>query len=258
MRRTTRMLLLFSAAMLLHCGHVWAQALTAQEIARRALGSTVVLVLEDDLGNTVSLGTGFFVRKGEVASSLHVMDGATRGYAKLVGRKDVHDIEGVIAADQEQDLVVLKVSADSTPPLPLGDSDGVQVGDPVYLVGNPHGLEGTFAQGVVSGIREAGQERVLQVTAPISPGCSGGPVLDGRGEVVGLAAAMVRNGQNLNFAISSNALRALLEMTGPSRPIAHAGSSISSRPIWQVWVNSALRPSPKASSRGVVSETGPR
>jgi S1-C subfamily serine protease len=252
MRRKPPLLLWLIAAMLLHCGHIWAQALTPQEIARRAYDSTVVLVMEDDQGNTVSIGTGFFVRKGEVATSLHVVEGATRGQAKLVGRKEVYEIEGVVAVDQAQDLVILRVSTDAAPALPLGDSDGVQVGDPVYTVGNPHGLEGTFAQGVVSGIRVVGQDRLLQVTAPISPGCSGGPMLNGTGEVVGLAAAMVRNGQNLNFAVASNALRALLERAGPARPIAQAGSSISRRPIWQVWVNSALKPAPKAVSRGVV------
>jgi hypothetical protein len=78
------------------------------------------------------------------------------------------------------------------------------------------------------------------------------------GEVVGIAAAMVRNGQNLNFAVASNALYALLERAGPPRPVAQAGSSISRRPIWQVWVNSALKPAPKAGSRGPVVEPGLR
>ena len=65
---------------------------------------------------------------------------------------------------------VLKISAANSPVLPLGNSDAVQVGESVYAVGNPQGLEGTFSQGIVSSIREVGTDKLLQITAPISPG----------------------------------------------------------------------------------------
>ena len=197
-------------------------AQTAQDIAEKAFSSTVLLVMEDANGQPLSLGSGFFVGAGEIASNLHVVEGAVRGYAKLVGQKTKHDLEGITAVDPERDLVVLKIAVADSPVLPLGDSDAVKVGEAVYAVGNPQGLEGTFSQGVVSSIREVGTDKLLQITAPISPGSSGGPVLNSKGEVVGVSVATFRGGQNLNFAIPSNYLKTLLEKAGPPKPLAQA------------------------------------
>jgi S1-C subfamily serine protease len=200
-------------------------AQTAQEVAKKAFASTVLLVMEDGNGQPLSLGSGFFVRNGEIASNLHVVEGAVRGYAKLVGEKTKYDIEGIAAVDAERDLVVLKISAGRSQALPVGNSDVVQVGESVYAVGNPQGLEGTFSQGIVSSIREVGTDKLLQITAPISPGSSGGPVLNGKGEVIGVSVATFRGGQNLNFAIPSNYLKALLATAGTAgsvKPLSQA------------------------------------
>ena len=161
-------------------------AQSAQEIAKRAFASTVLLVMEDGNGQPLSLGSGFFIRDGEVASNLHVVEGASRGYAKIIGQKSKYDVEGITAVDPNRDLVVLKIAGHQGGPLVLGNSEYVQVGETVYAVGNPQGLEGTFSQGIVSGIREVGTDKILQITAPISPGSSGGPVLNSKGEVIGV------------------------------------------------------------------------
>lgn len=204
---------------------------TAQEIARKAFGSTVLLVMEDANGQPLSLGSGFFVRNGEIASNLHVVEGAARGYAKVVGQKTKHDIQGITAVDPERDLVVLKISATGSPALALGSSDDVQVGESVYAVGNPQGLEGTFSQGIVSSIREVGADKLLQITAPISPGSSGGPVLNGKGEVIGVSVATFRGGQNLNFAIPSSYLKMLLAKAGHARPLSEVKQTKAQRSI---------------------------
>ena len=131
---TTRWLLLLFGALLVIVGAWPVHAQTAQEIAKKAFGSTFLLVMEDANGQPVSLGSGFFVRDGEIASNLHVVEGAARGYAKLVGQKTKYDIEGVTAVDPERDLVVLKTSAARLQTLTLGSSDAVQVGETVYAV----------------------------------------------------------------------------------------------------------------------------
>lgn len=208
-----------------------AHSQTAQEIAKSAFGSTVLLVMEDVNGQPLSLGSGFFVRDGEVASNLHVVEGAARGYAKIIGQKAKYDIEGISAVDTERDLVVLKISGARAPALTLGNSESVQVGETIYAVGNPQGLEGTFSQGIVSSIREVGTEKILQITAPISPGSSGGPVLSGNGEVVGVSVATFRGGQNLNFAIPSSYLKTLLGKSGPVKPLAQAKPAKAQRSI---------------------------
>src|SRR5437899_11000342 len=101
---------LLMLVLLLFLGGGSAHAQTAQEIARKAFASTVLLVMEDANGQPLSLGSGFFVRDGEIASNLHVVEGAGRGYAKLVGQKTKYDIEGMTAIDPERHLVVLKMS----------------------------------------------------------------------------------------------------------------------------------------------------
>jgi len=222
-------LLCLCLLMILGQNAVYAQ--TAQEIAKKAFGSTVLLVMEDANGQPLSLGSGFFVRDGEIASNLHVVEGAAKGYAKLVGEKTKYDIQGITAVDAERDLVVLKISADRSQALSLGNSDAVQIGEPVYAVGNPQGLEGTFSQGIVSSIREVGADKLLQITAPISPGSSGGPVLNGKGEVIGVSVATFRGGQNLNFAIPSNYLKTLLAKSGAAKPLAQAKSDKAQRSI---------------------------
>jgi len=206
-------------------------AQTAQQIAKKAFRSTVLLVMEDANGQPLSLGSGFFVRDGEVASNLHVVEGAARGYAKIVGQKTKYDIEGITAVDPERDLVVLKISGARAGAVTLGNSESVQVGETVYAVGNPQGLEGTFSQGIISSIREVGTNKLLQITAPISPGSSGGPVLNGKGEVIGVSVATFRGGQNLNFAIPSNYLKTLLGKAGALKSLAQAKPMRSQRSI---------------------------
>ena len=215
----------------LFCGITAANAQSPQQIAKKALASTVLLVMEDANGQPLSLGSGFFIRNNQVATNLHVVKGASRGYAKLVGQKTKYDIEGVTAVDAERDLVILKISVSGTQVISLGDSDTVQVGSPIYAVGNPRGLEGTFSQGIISSIRKVGTDKILQLTAPISPGSSGGPVLNDKGHVIGVSVATFRGGQNLNFAIPSNYLKKLMEQIGPVKPLSQAKLAGSKRSI---------------------------
>ncbi len=208
-----------SLALLLFFGIAAAHTQSPQQIARKALASTVLLVMEDANGQPLSLGSGFFVHSGQVATNLHVVKGASRGYAKLVGQKTKYDIEGITAVDAERDLVILKISVPRAQAISLGDSDTVQVGTSIYAVGNPRGLEGTFSQGIISSIRKVGTDKILQLTAPISPGSSGGPVLNDKGKVIGVSVATFRGGQNLNFAIPSNYLKKLMEQIVPVKPL---------------------------------------
>ncbi len=187
--------------------------------------------MEDANGQPLSLGSGFFIHNGQVATNLHVVKGASRGYAKLVDQKTKYDIEGITAVDAERDLVILKTSVPNVQVIPLGDSDEVQVGAPIYAVGNPRGLEGTFSQGIISSIRKVGTDKILQLTAPISPGSSGGPVLNDKGQVIGVSVATFRGGQNLNFAIPSNYLKKLMEQIGPAKPLSKVKPDVSKRSI---------------------------
>ena len=214
----TSLKILITFVILLHFAGI-SHAQNPQQIAKKALESTVLLVMEDANGQPLSLGSGFFVRTNQVATNLHVIKGASRGYAKMVGKKTKYNILGVTAVDTTRDLAILKVSSVlDAEAIPMGDSDTVQVGSPVYAVGNPRGLEGTFSQGIISSIRKIGTDKILQITAPISPGSSGGPVLNEKGHVIGVSVATYRSGQNLNFAIPSNYLEKLIKQISIVQP----------------------------------------
>ena len=207
---------------LLFCVVTATTAQTPQQIAQKAFRSTVLLVMEDANGQPLSLGSGFFVGEDQIATNLHVVEGATRGYAKLVSKETKFNIEGYTAIDEKRDLIILKVAAFGTQAISLGNSDFAQVGETVYAVGNPRGLEGTFSQGIISSIRPVGSDKLIQMTAPLSPGNSGGPVLNRRGEVIGVSVLTIRDGQNLNFAIPSNYLKPLLTKIGYTRSLSQA------------------------------------
>ena len=164
------------------------------------------------------IGEWLFIEGGLIATNYHVIKDAKRGIAKLVGQEKEFAIDGYVAIDKERDLAILKVTGLHAPALPLGNSDNVQVGETVYAVGNPRGLEGTFSPGAVSSIRPEGNAvirgKILQITAPISPGSSGGAVLNSRSQVIGIAVATRVDGQNLNFAIPSNYLDDLRKQSG--------------------------------------------
>ena len=205
-----------------------ASALTTEQLAKKAFAATVSLEMKHSTGTTLGFGSGFFVKPNQIATNFHVIEGAARGTAKLVDKDTRYQIEGIVATDKDNDLAVLKVTAYGVTPLPLGDSDTVNIGAKVYVAGNPKGLEGTFSDGLISR-RERYPKKRLQMTAPISPGSSGGPVLNSAGEVIGISVSVHRalDAQNLNFAIPSNYLKALLGEARPAKPLSQSSPSIS-------------------------------
>jgi formylglycine-generating enzyme required for sulfatase activity len=213
-------------------------AQTARTIAKQTFPSVVLLVLEQVDGKTISQGSGFFVRSDVVVTNYHVIAEATRGVAKIVGKDTAYPLAGVVAASQALDLALVKVSGASAPTLPLGAEAEVAVGDEVYVAGNPRGLEGTFSQGIVSATRATRERHLLQITAPISPGSSGGPVLNSKGAVIGVAVSSLRDSQNLNFAVAVGEVHRLLTQVGPVQPFP----SQQKPPIFAAKPPEAVRP----------------
>jgi S1-C subfamily serine protease len=187
-----------------------AQSLSARDIAQRALPSVVALIMEGSISGKVSYGSGFFVTPDTVATNYHVVEGAVRGFAKIKDSKTPYPIEGFVGLDPDHDLALVKLKGITGKPLPLGNSSLLSIGDDIFAVGNPEGLEGTFSQGIVSSVRQNEGERLIQITAPISHGSSGGPVLNNQGRVIGVAVGSLVAGQALNFAIPSAALSSML------------------------------------------------
>ena len=231
-------LLIIPVIVLIFCTISTALAQTAPQIAEKTLAATVYLEMQDSKGLLLGFGSGFFVRDNLIATNYHVIEGAARGTAKLVGKFTTYTIEGVTATDKTNDLALLKVTAPGIKPLPLGNSTDVKIGETVYVAGNPKGLEGTFSNGIISSRRDKNTKERLQMTAPISPGSSGGPVLNSKGEVIGVSVAGHRalDAQNLNFAIPSRYLTGLLTQSKPAKPLAQGNRSISAKTYF-MWGN---------------------
>lgn len=200
--------------------------LTSEEIAKRAFPASVILVLFDENGEAVKSGSGFFISPDLVATNYHVVANTYGGVVKSLGNSMINKIEKVEAVNTTFDLALLRTERPSDATLELGDSGNLNIGQPVFVVGNPQGLEGTFSSGLVSSIRRFGDNYLVQMTAPISPGSSGGPVLNDAGKVVGVSVGMLQGGQNLNFAIPSEYLVNLLKLflNAP-----HSGSTVEAR-----------------------------
>ena len=186
-------------------------ALTVPDIAKIASDSTVFLRIKR-VNNEVVSGSGFFIGEDKIVTNYHVIENIASGTVELISEETVYPIESIFAIDEAHDLAIVKVVGIEAPPLLLGDSNAIQVGQNVYVAGNPWGLEGTFSTGVVSAVRQGNQlvaDQVIQITAPISPGSSGGPVLNDQGEVIGVSVGQFSLGQNLNFAVPVNFLKTL-------------------------------------------------
>lgn len=187
---------------------------TNQEIARMGLQSTVSIVIMDSNENLTSRGSGFFIEADKVLTNYHVIEDASSGFIIITGQDSSYAIVGVLGFDKNKDIALLKVEYESQSLLQLGDSDSTEIGDEVFAIGSPVGLEGTFSNGIVSSKRSFDDQEHLQITAPISPGSSGGPILNFKGEVVGLAVGSIVEGQNLNFAVPINQAKELLSQEG--------------------------------------------
>lgn len=178
---------------------------TVQPVSRRALidkalENTLTLRARNSSGEETSLGSGFFIQGGHVVTNAHVVaDAAWVEIVDLQGRL-ISTAPYALAIDIANDLAVLPTPYSERQGLRLSE-DRVQVGDDVWAFGAPLGLEGTTSRGVVSAVREKDGMDLIQITAPISPGSSGGPVLDESGDVIGIATLIMSGGQNLNFAV---------------------------------------------------------
>jgi S1-C subfamily serine protease len=160
------------------------------------------------------LGTGFIISSdGKIATNLHVIESLRTGGVQLASGEK-YDSFSILAFDVRKDLAIIKIPGFDLPFASLGNSNNVEVGEPVLLIGSPLGLQGSVTTGVVSSVRDdpgGGGFKVLQTDASANPGNSGGPVINRNSEVIGIVTFKIRGGENLNFAIPVNYLRGLLE-----------------------------------------------
>jgi hypothetical protein len=187
---------------------------TIPEITKKWGGSTVLVKTMDKNGNDLSLGSGFVItKKGAIVTNYHVLESAHNVSIHFIGGKTYQNAF-LIARYPSQDIAILYFDGtdEQFSPVILGNSDDLQVGERILAIGNPYGWENTLSDGLISGIREIDGFKLVQITAPVSPGSSGGPLFNMRGEVIGITTIGSQWGaQNLNFAIPINTLTSLIK-----------------------------------------------
>src|SRR3990170_1365480 len=223
-------------------------AMSVNEIYERAASGVVQITsTSGSVGSSApqqALGSGFVLDKaGHIVTNYHVVQDADEIRVSFSNRDTVE--AQLVGTDPSTDLAVLQVdeSASALTPLPLGDSDKVQVGDPVVAIGNPFGLDRTATAGIVSALQRLITapnrftiDHVIQTDAPINHGNSGGPLLNARGQVIGVNTQIETGGSGsgsvgIGFSVPSNTVKNVVAQILRTGKVEHPYLGIQGRPI---------------------------
>jgi tetratricopeptide (TPR) repeat protein len=199
--------------------------MSTEDVFKAARSAIVEIVTHDKSGSPLDTGTGFFISNdGKLVTNRHVVEGAATIVAKTE-QGSFFVCKGILAEPKDADIAILKFDANNVPYLTLATDPHLSSGRKIIVIGNPLGLEGSVSEGIISAIRT--DQGLVQITAPISPGSSGSPVMTEDAKVMGVATLQSERGQNLNFAIPVqivNAALAAIDQKNPTPSLA-AGAS---------------------------------
>lgn len=190
------------------------RALSPEALFAQASASIVRINVYDSAGEGLGLGSGVVIDRGIVITNCHVAKAGPR--LKVKHQNEQYDAS-LITADEQHDLCKLSVLSLNAPPVPVGKVASLHVGQKVYAIGSPQGLDLTLSDGMVSSLREGPDGTYIQTTAPVSPGSSGGGLFNDQGVLVGIVTFQARSGQNLNFAIPADWIGTISTTTAPER-----------------------------------------
>jgi pentatricopeptide repeat protein len=186
-----------------------------KEIFNQLSPAVVSISVKTATGEKILAGGFIADKEGIVVTSHHVIADVEEQEKISIRLKDgrVFPFFGkTIQINLMLDFVVFKIDAENLPSLSMGDSDAFQAGETIYVIGSPYGLEQSFSNGMLSGIRNSNGSKYLQFTAPVSPGSSGSPLINSRGEAIGIVTSTIEPAQNLNFALAINEIKPTITM----------------------------------------------
>lgn len=215
---------------------------TLPALIKEVQPSIVLINTYDSNGDKLGSGSGFFInKKGEIITNWHVISNASSAIVKSFNGA-MFEVKGVVAKDKKRDLAIIMIKSRGIdfPFLNL-QVKIPEKGERIFVVGNPFGLEFTVSDGLISAVRDLPDiGKVIQISAPISPGSSGSPIINLEGDVIGIASFQITKGQNLNFSVSSVEIAKFLEVTkdeiAPLIPELNKGVSIDKAAQEQIYV----------------------
>jgi len=184
-------------------------AASPASIYERTHLSIVVLATVDKDNKPIGQGSGFVVAKDRIITNHRVLTGATNVIVFFADGESVV-VDGIVSDSPKRDLAVISAKTGSRSPLGLGDELSVPQGDYVYAIGAPKGLQLSITNGIVSGFRQVDEQFMIQSTAPIAPGSSGGPLFDSEGCVVGVTTSLLTDAPGIYFSVGAGDVSRLL------------------------------------------------
>lgn len=210
---------------------------SVEDIVKYASPAVVTIVVYDKTGEKFAFGSGFFIGNGKILTNAHVVEGAYS--AKVHSLSKTYKEVTIIKRDDEIDLAVLEVNSIGEQIISLANDSDLRVGQRILAIGNPEGLERTVSDGLISAIRNSDGTQEIQISAPISDGSSGGPLLNIQGSVIGVTYAGYEKGQNLNFAVGIKTLKQFLKTSDNPEQLKEAGSYIFGK-VALKWVRNTV------------------
>lgn len=209
------------------------------ELIQKIKPAVVTVTVYDNKGEEDREGTGFYIKQDEVITNWHVIDGAAKITVRATNGT-VYQVTKVDSGDEAADLAILKLKSKNLDVVPLKvTAIAPKEGERVVVIGSAGGFESSISDGIVSGIRDVPEiGQVIQITAPVSPGSSGSPVINLRGEVVGIVVAYYSNGQNINFAVAGEKIASL--EPGTIRRVSSAPAGTGAGPASQAAVKNGI------------------
>ena len=218
---------------------LFAQDISISEIVEKATPSIIRIVTYDITGAGRGEGSGFFIAPGKILTNAHVLEKAYS--AEIFSGIEYYDKIKILKLDKEIDLALLEVDIRDEISLSLEEKQEIRPGQRILTIGNPMGLEKTVSDGLISAVRGVpGVIQIIQISAPISPGSSGGPLLNLSGNVIGVTSAMIKEGQNINFAIGIDTINNFLNFPDKPQYLRPAKSRILWRAILKRVINVAV------------------
>ncbi|MCU1136831.1 MULTISPECIES: S1C family serine protease [Stenotrophomonas] len=190
--------ILATAALLVLSGSSLAAELSPAQVYRAASPSVVLVWAADAKGKDLQQGSGVVIDNGLVVSNCHVVNAGPALSVETKGRRYSATLD---AREQSRDLCTLRVEGLNAPPARIGNSAAAEIGERVYAIGAPQGFDLTLSDGLLSGRRGKGEVQLLQTSAPISPGSSGGGLFNSSGELIGITTLITVDAQQVNFAV---------------------------------------------------------
>ncbi len=203
--------------------------LSPQQIFKRVSPSVMVVESLDAKGSVTVSGSGVVIAPGHIVTNRHVIEDGVSYRVEHGGNKWPATL---VRVDPDHDLAELSIAGFDAPAVRVRDSSTLAVGEMVYAIGAPEGLELTISEGLISGLRDFDKDRVIQTSAAISPGSSGGGLFDAEGRLVGITTFYLKEGQSLNFALPAEWTLALNRQPANGAPAATENSPAFQALVW--------------------------